>query len=169
VPAYASCLSDKEALVLLLGSRYCKADRLSEIVWSLFRENAARLRPRPGHLQLRSPAHRLRLRTRTRQQDGTGSLLRSHRRLPGLYAPRGRVVSLHDHPGAILHWLSRLHRRAGYGRADGFAAWFEAYLGGEWYAFDARNNIPRIGWVLIARGRDGGGRRDQQEFWPERA
>ena len=35
-----------------------------------------------------------------------------------------------------------------------FSAWFEAYLGGEWYTFDARNNIPRIGRVLIARGRD---------------
>ena len=35
-----------------------------------------------------------------------------------------------------------------------FVAWFEAYVGGEWYTFDARNNIPRIGRVLIARGRD---------------
>ena len=35
-----------------------------------------------------------------------------------------------------------------------FAAWFEAYLDGHWYTFDARNNIPRIGRVLIARGRD---------------
>lgn len=35
-----------------------------------------------------------------------------------------------------------------------FAAWFEAYLGGEWHTFDARNNVPRIGRVLIARGRD---------------
>ena len=35
-----------------------------------------------------------------------------------------------------------------------FAAWFEAYLGGQWYTFDARHNIPRIGRVLIARGRD---------------
>jgi transglutaminase-like putative cysteine protease len=35
-----------------------------------------------------------------------------------------------------------------------FSAWFEAYVGGEWYTFDARNNIPRIGRVLIARGRD---------------
>ena len=26
----------KEALVLLLGNRYCEADRLSEIAWSLF-------------------------------------------------------------------------------------------------------------------------------------
>jgi transglutaminase-like putative cysteine protease len=35
-----------------------------------------------------------------------------------------------------------------------FSAWFEAYLGGKWYAFDPRNNVPRIGRVLMARGRD---------------
>ena len=35
-----------------------------------------------------------------------------------------------------------------------FAGWFEAYLGGAWYTFDPRNNTPRIGRILIARGRD---------------
>jgi len=35
-----------------------------------------------------------------------------------------------------------------------FSAWFEAYLGGQWYAFDPRNNVPRIGRILVARGRD---------------
>jgi transglutaminase-like putative cysteine protease len=35
-----------------------------------------------------------------------------------------------------------------------FSAWFEAFVGGRWYTFDARHNIPRIGRVLIARGRD---------------
>jgi transglutaminase-like putative cysteine protease len=35
-----------------------------------------------------------------------------------------------------------------------FAAWFEAYLGGAWHTFDPRNNVSRIGRVLIARGRD---------------
>ncbi|MEJ0050263.1 MAG: transglutaminase family protein [Methylovirgula sp.] len=35
-----------------------------------------------------------------------------------------------------------------------FNAWFEAYLGGRWYTFDPRHNIPRIGRILIARGRD---------------
>jgi transglutaminase-like putative cysteine protease len=35
-----------------------------------------------------------------------------------------------------------------------FSGWFEAYLGGERYTFDARHNKPRIGRVLIARGRD---------------
>ena len=35
-----------------------------------------------------------------------------------------------------------------------FAAWFEVFLDGHWHTFDARNNEPRIGRVLIARGRD---------------
>lgn len=35
-----------------------------------------------------------------------------------------------------------------------FCAWFEAYLGGRWYTFDARYNEPRVGRVLMVRGRD---------------
>ena len=30
----------------------------------------------------------------------------------------------------------------------------EAYVDGHWQTFDARNNVPRIGRILIARGRD---------------
>lgn len=35
-----------------------------------------------------------------------------------------------------------------------FSAWFEAYLDGRWWVFDARNNTPRVGRVLMAVGRD---------------
>ncbi len=35
-----------------------------------------------------------------------------------------------------------------------FAAWFEAYLDGRWHTFDARNNKPRVGRVVVGRGRD---------------
>ena len=35
-----------------------------------------------------------------------------------------------------------------------FSAWFEVFLGGRWYTFDARHNHPRIGRILIAHGRD---------------
>ncbi|MBS0430687.1 MAG: transglutaminase family protein [Proteobacteria bacterium] len=35
-----------------------------------------------------------------------------------------------------------------------FSAWFEVFLGGRWHTFDARHNVPRIGRVVIARGRD---------------
>ena len=37
-----------------------------------------------------------------------------------------------------------------------FSSWFEVYLGDRWFCFDARHNTPRIGRVLIARGRDAG-------------
>ena len=35
-----------------------------------------------------------------------------------------------------------------------FSAWFEVYLSGHWYTFDARHNTPRIGRILMGRGRD---------------
>jgi len=35
-----------------------------------------------------------------------------------------------------------------------FSAWFEVYLGGAWHTLDARHNKPRIGRVVMARGRD---------------
>jgi transglutaminase-like putative cysteine protease len=35
-----------------------------------------------------------------------------------------------------------------------FSAWFEVFLDGRWYTFDARHNHPRIGRIVIGRGRD---------------
>jgi transglutaminase-like putative cysteine protease len=35
-----------------------------------------------------------------------------------------------------------------------FSAWFEVFLGGRWWTFDARHNTPRVGRVLMAQGRD---------------
>jgi len=39
-------------------------------------------------------------------------------------------------------------------RTDAAASLCEAYVDGHWHTFDPRNNVPRIGRVLIARGRD---------------
>jgi len=35
-----------------------------------------------------------------------------------------------------------------------FSAWFEVYVDGDWYTYDARHNEPRIGRIVMARGRD---------------
>lgn len=35
-----------------------------------------------------------------------------------------------------------------------FHAWFEVWLEGTWYAFDARYNQPRVGRIAMAKGRD---------------
>ena len=50
--------------------------------------------------------------------------------------------------------------------AGDFAGWFEAYLGGHWHTFDPRNNIPRIGRILIAQGRDASDVPITQTFGP---
>ena len=47
-----------------------------------------------------------------------------------------------------------------------FAGWFEAYIGGHWRTFDPRNNVPRIGRVLIAQGRDASDVPITQTFGP---
>jgi transglutaminase-like putative cysteine protease len=58
-----------------------------------------------------------------------------------------------------------------------FHSWFEAFVGGQWWTFDARHNTPRVGRVLIGRGRDvtdvalstayGTARLDGMEVWAE--
>ena len=50
-------------------------------------------------------------------------------------------------------YLSDLGTPPPYGVGD-FAAWFEAWIGGRWHMFDPRNNVPRMGRILMARGRD---------------
>ena len=47
-----------------------------------------------------------------------------------------------------------------------FAGWFEAYIGGRWHTFDPRNNVPRIGRILIAQGRDASNVPITQTFGP---
>jgi transglutaminase-like putative cysteine protease len=58
-----------------------------------------------------------------------------------------------------------------------FHTWFEAFLGGRWFTFDARHNTPRIGRVVIGRGRDavdvalttsyGAARLEQMTVWAD--
>jgi len=49
-----------------------------------------------------------------------------------------------------------------------FSAWFEALLEGGWYSFDARHNEPRIGRILMARGRDAADVAFSTSFGPTR-
>jgi transglutaminase-like putative cysteine protease len=35
-----------------------------------------------------------------------------------------------------------------------FSAWYEVFLDRRWFTLDARNNHPRIGRIVVAKGRD---------------
>jgi transglutaminase-like putative cysteine protease len=143
-----------EALLFLLGSRYCETDRLSEIAWSLFEKTPLGW----GRVQA--------ICDYVHQHIAFGyEHARASRTAWEAFCDRTGVCRDYAHLAVALCRCMNIPARyctgylgdIGVPASDApmdFSAWFEAYLGGEWYTFDARNNIPRIGRVLIARGRD---------------
>src|SRR2546422_297997 len=144
----------EETLLFLLGSRYCETDRLSETAWNLFGQAPTGW----GRVQaICDYVHRhitfgyehARM-TRTALEafhDRTG-VCRDYAHLAVAFCRCMNIPARY-----CTGYLGDIGVPPPYGPMD-FAAWFEAFLGGHWYIFDARNNTPRIGRVLIARGRD---------------
>jgi len=143
-----------DTLVFLLGSRYCETDRLSETAWKLF-----------GNTPLGWP--RVQAICDFVHNHITFGYQHARSTKTALEAYNERVGVCRDftHLAITLCRCMNIPARycTGYLGDIGvpaspnpmdFSAWFEAYLDGEWYTFDPRNNIPRIGHILIARGRD---------------
>jgi len=142
-----------EALVYLLGSRYCETDRLTDLAWSLFGKTPLGW-PRVQAIVDYVHNH---IRFDYEQARPTKGAYEA-------YVEKQGVCRDYAHLAIAFCRCMNIPARycTGYlgdigvpvvGVMD-FSAWFEAFLGGRWYAFDARNNQPRIGRVLIARGRD---------------
>ena len=144
----------EESLVFLLGSRYCETDRLADIAWDLFgkaQTGARRVQAicdyvhrhiTFGYEDARS--------TRTAWdalQEGKG-VCRDYAHLAIAFCRCLNIPARY-----CTGYLGDIGIPLSSAPMD-FAAWFEAYIGGRWYTFDARNNTPRIGRVLIGRGRD---------------
>ena len=143
-----------ETLVYLLGSRYCDTDMLSDRAWAMFSGTP------PGWARVQAIcdfAHR--------HVVFGYEHARSTRTASETLAEARGVCRDYTHLAIALCRCMNIPARycTGYLGDIGvpvspdpmdFAGWFEAYLGGQWYTFDARNNTPRIGRVLIARGRD---------------
>jgi transglutaminase-like putative cysteine protease len=144
----------EDTLVFLLGSRYCETDLLSWEAWSRFGQT------RPGwsrvqaicdfvHNHIAFDYQKARP-TRTAWEafnEGVGVC----RDFAHLAIALCRCMNI---PARYCTgYLGDMGTLPPYGVMD-FAAWIEVYLGGRWFTFDPRNNVPRIGRVLIARGRD---------------
>ena len=144
----------EESLVFLLGSRYCETDLLSPIAWQLF-----------GKLQRGWPLVQAICNYVHNHITFDYQLARATRSAWGAYNERSGVCRDFAHLAIAFCRCMNIPARyctgylgdtgtlPPYGVMD-FAAWIEVYLGGGWYIFDPRNNVPRIGRVLIARGRD---------------
>ncbi len=143
-----------ETLLYLLGSRYCETDRLSDIAWQLFESSPpgwARVqaicdyvhnRIRFGYEYARST------KTAWEAFNEQNGVCRDYAHLAIAFCRAMNIPARY-----CTGYLGDIGMPPPYGPMD-FAGWFEAYLDDGWHTFDARNNIPRIGRILIAQGRD---------------
>jgi transglutaminase-like putative cysteine protease len=144
----------EDILVFLLGSRYCETDRLSEMAWQLFSGTA------PGFTRVQAICdyvHR-HIAFNYQKASATRSAAEAFNERTGVCRDYAHLAiafcrCLNIPARYCTGYLSDLGTPPPYGVGD-FAAWFEAWIGGRWHTFDPRNNVPRVGRVLMARGRD---------------
>ncbi len=141
-------------LIYLLGSRYCETDRLSELVWQLFGqtpEGWPRVQAICDYVhQHISFGYEHARPTRTAAdglQERTG-VCRDFAHLAVTFCRCMNIPARY-----VTGYLGDIGVPPDPAPMD-FSAWFEVWLGDRWYAFDARHNMPRIGRVPIAIGRD---------------
>jgi transglutaminase-like putative cysteine protease len=143
-----------EMLIYLLGSRYCDTDRLSDVAWSLFGQGPA------GWDRVQAICDYVHNHIAFGYEHA-----RATRTASEAFAERRGVCRDYAHLAITLcrcvniparyctGYLGDIGIPPPYGPMD-FAAWFEVFLDDRWHTFDARNNEPRIGRILMARGRD---------------
>lgn len=144
----------EETLVFLLGSRYCETDRLTEEAWRLFGQT------QPGWARVQAICdfvhrhiefgyqHARRSKSAWEAYNEGAGVCRDYAHLAITFCRCMNIPARY-----CTGYLGDIGVPFTPAPMD-FAGWFEAFLGGRWYTFDARNNTPRIGRVLIARGRD---------------
>jgi transglutaminase-like putative cysteine protease len=144
----------EEALVFLLASRFCDSDRLLDLAWRLFGTTV------PGWPRVQAICdfahrnvafgyeHARVTRTASETYQERRGVCRDFAHLAVAFCRALNIPARY-----CTGYLGDVGMPPPYPPGD-FAAWFEAYLGGRWYTFDPRNNVPRIGRVILARGRD---------------
>ena len=142
-----------DTLIYLLNSRYCEVDRLLNVAAELFGQIS------PGWGRVQAICDWVHTRVKFGYQHASSTRT-------ALDVFTGRVGVCRDYQHLAIAFCRALNIPARY--ATGylgdigvplvlpmdFSAWFEVYLEDRWWVFDARNNMPRIGRVLMATGRD---------------
>jgi transglutaminase-like putative cysteine protease len=143
-----------DTLVYLLGSRYCETDRFTNIAWSLFGKV-----PKGWPLvQAICDYVHGHIKFGYEHASPTKTAWDAHTEKRGVCRDFAHLaVTLCRCMNVPARYCTGYLGDIGVPLEDtpmDFSAWFEVYLGGRWYTFDARHNIPRIGRILMARGRD---------------
>jgi transglutaminase-like putative cysteine protease len=143
-----------DVLIFLLGSRYCDTDKLSDLAWSLF----GNVEPGWERVKAISAYAHDRIAFGYKHARSDRSAFEGHEEQVG-------VCRDYAHLAITLCRCMNIPARycTGYlgdigippdGNPMDFSAWMDVYLDGAWHTWDARHNKPRIGRILMARGRD---------------
>jgi transglutaminase-like putative cysteine protease len=142
-----------EALVYLLGSRYCELESLSQAAWSLFGavpDGWRKVQAVCDYVHRHISFDYTQARPDKTAEDAWVEAVGVCRDYAHLAIAFCRCLNI---PARYCTGYMGDIGVPVMGVMD-FSAWFEVYLGGAWRTFDARNNMPRMARVLIARGRD---------------
>lgn len=142
-----------ETLSYLTASRYCESDELVERAWALFGETP------PGWARVQAICNWVHNHLTFGYHFGrpTKTALDAMRERTGVCRDFAQLsVALCRAMNIPARYASGYLGDIGVppSGAGDFCAWFEVFLGDRWYTFDARHNTPRIGRVLMVRGRD---------------
>ncbi len=144
----------EDSLVFLLGSRYCETDLLSEAAWQLFGGTSM------GYPRVQAICNFVHNHIFFNYQNAraTRSAMEAFHERTGVCRDYAHLAiafcrCMNIPARYCTGYLSDVGTPPPYPPGD-FAAWFEAWIGGRWQLFDPRNNLPRVGRVLMARGRD---------------
>jgi transglutaminase-like putative cysteine protease len=143
-----------EIMVYLLGSRYCETDRLVDIAWPLF----SRITPGWAQVQAIVAYTHQRIAFGYEHARPTKTAFDAWREQTGVCRDYAHLAialcrCMNIPARYCTGYLGDMDLPAVVGDMD-FSAWFEVFLAGGWYTFDARHNSPRAGRILMARGRD---------------
>ncbi|MDE1918615.1 MAG: transglutaminase family protein [Sphingomonadales bacterium] len=154
--AHAVPVSDlpDEIMVYLLGSRYCETDRLADIAWPLF----SRITPGWAQVQAIVAYTHQRITFGYEHARPTKTAFDAWQEQTGVCRDYAHLAitlcrCMNIPARYCTGYLGDMDLPAVMGDMD-FSAWFEVFLAGRWYTFDARHNTPRAGRILMARGRD---------------
>ena len=144
----------EEVLVYLLGSRYCETDLFTDIAWKLFGHTPL------GWLRVQAICDYVNQRINFGYEYArpTKTAWETFNEKQGVCRDYAHLAitfcrCLNIPARYCTAYLGDIGVPAVDAPMD-FAGSMEVFLGGSWHSFDPRNNQPRIGRVLIARGRD---------------
>jgi transglutaminase-like putative cysteine protease len=143
-----------EVLPFLYGSRYCDTQKLSDVAWSLFGSipgGWARVQAICDYVHERIQFGYHHARCDRTASEGHAERIGVCRDFAHLAVALCRSMNI---PARYCTgYLGDIGVPKDPAPMD-FSAWFEVFLDGRWFTFDARHNVPRIGRIVIARGRD---------------